>query len=185
MMIMTSSYECPYFRDFVFPVGGLREFRSGVKRANILLITRSPENLSPQQKEEYLKEINVNIPVFFTKVRYSDDLSQKEKTQNSSILENGFLLVTGIANADHLVIFLKNQYGAIDHLKFKDHHSYSIADGQMIHERAEGKIILTTEKDYAKLDGVLECKNLYFIKIELDFVFEEEQQIFNKIIKSV
>ena len=185
MMIMTSSYECPYFRDFVFPVGGLREFRSGVKRANILLITRSPENLSPQQKEEYLKEINVNIPVFFTKVRYSDVLSQKEKTQNSSILENGFLLVTGIANADHLVIFLKNQYGAFDHFKFKDHHSYSIADGQMIHERAGGKIILTTEKDYAKLDGVLECKNLYYIKIELDFVFEEEQQLFDKMIKSV
>ena len=185
MMIMTSSFERPYFRDFVFPVGGLREFRSGVKRANILLITRSPENLSPQQKKEFLKEINVQIPVFFTKVRYADVLSQKEKTQNSSILEVGFLLVTGIANADHLVAHLKNQYGEFDHLKFKDHHPYSIADGQVIQERAGKKIILTTEKDYAKLDEVLQNESLFYIKIELDFVFEEEHQLFNEMIKSV
>lgn len=185
LMIMTTSFECPYFRDFVFPVGELREFRSAVKRADLLLITRSPEDLSEDQKESYLKKINVNIPVFFSKICYADFLTQKNASIDLKILGEGFLLVTGIADPSHLIDHLKKQYKSFDHLKFKDHHQYSHADCSMISERAGEKIILTTEKDYAKLSQKLKSNKLYCLRIELDFVFDEERILFERTIKDL
>jgi tetraacyldisaccharide 4'-kinase len=186
MMIMTSSFQRPYFKDFVFPAGDLREFRSGVKRVDVLLVTRTPEDLSPAQKEVFLKNVNINVPVFFTKIRYSDYLTQNEKTLDSTVL-NGkdFILVTGIADTHHLVEHLEKQYGYFDHLKFQDHHTYSHADAERINDRARGKIIVTTEKDYAKLEKALDNNSLYCLRIELGFVFKEEQYLFEKMIKGL
>lgn len=100
-------------------------------------------------------------------------------------MENGFLLITGIADPSHLVGHLKNQYGTFDHLRFKDHHNYNQSDAIMIKEKAKGKIILTTEKDYAKLAQILTDENLYCIKIEQDFIFEEEQTLFVQMIQNL
>ena len=186
MMIMTSSFQRPYFKDFVFPAGDLREFRSGVKRADILLVTRTPEEFSIEQKEVFLKNIKINVPVFFTKIQYSKLLTQNGKTLDLTLLTGeDFLLVTGIADTHHLVEYLEKQYGSFDHLKFKDHHAYSLADAERINDRARGKIIVTTEKDYAKLEKVLDNNSLYCLRIELDFVFKEEQQFFEKMIKGL
>lgn len=186
MMIMTSSFQRPYFEDFIFPTGDLREFRSGVKRADVLLITRTPEDFSPAEKEVFLKKVNINVPVFFTNIRYSDYLTQNEKKLDSTVL-NGkdFILVTGIADIHHLVEHLEKQYGYFDHLKYKDHHAYSAADAKRINDRAGGKIIVTTEKDYAKLEKTLDNNSLYCLRIELGFVFKEEQYLFEKMIKGL
>ena len=186
MMIMTSSFQRPYFKDFIFPVGDLREFRSGVRRANVLLVTNSPEDLSTRQKETFLKKININIPVFFTKIRYTDVLTRSDKSIDSSVLTGEeFLLVTGIADTHHLITHLKKKYNAFDHIKFKDHHRYSVADAKMINDRAEKKLILTTEKDFVKLEKALNNPKLYCLRIELDFVFEEEQHLFEKMIRAL
>lgn len=184
-LIMTTAFDRPYFKDFIFPMGHLREFRSGVNRADLILVTRTPEDFTTDQKQLFLKKINKTIPVFFTKISYAHFLSQKEKAEDLKVLENGFLLVTGIADPRHLVGHLKNQYGTFDHLRFRDHHNYTQSDSKMIHERAEGKIILTTEKDYAKLAQIITDKNLYCLKIEQDFVFEEERILFDQMIQTV
>ena len=186
MMIMTSSFHRPYFKDFVFPAGDLREFRSGVSRADVLLVTRTPEDLSLRQKETFLKNIKINVPVFFTKIRYSEVIMRSDKSLDSSVLmDEDFLLVTGIADTQHLVAYLKKKYKTFDHIKFKDHHHYSPADVQMINDRAEKKLILTTEKDFAKLEKNLNNTKLYCLRIELDFVFEEEQHLFEKMIRAL
>ncbi len=186
LMIMTSSFQHPYFKDFIFPAGRLREFRSGVKRADILLITRAPEDLSLDQKQAFLKNININIPVFFTKIRYADVLIQKDKTIDSSVLsKEDFLLVTGIADTYHLTTHLKKLFGEFDHLEFRDHHTYTNSDANMINYRAREKIILTTEKDYGKLEQNLNNNKLYCLKIELEFVFEEERSLFDRMIRAI
>lgn len=183
IMIMTSSFQRPYFKDFIFPVGDLREFRSGIKRADVLLVTRTPEELSEEQKDAFLTNININVPVFFTKICYSDVLIQHDKTLDLTMLTgNPFLLVTGIADTHHLVGHLKKRYGTFDHLKFKDHNTYSSADAKRINDNAGEKIIVTTEKDYTKLEKVLDNNKLYYLRIELAFVFKEEQLLFEKMI---
>lgn len=186
LMIMTTSFQHPYFGDYIFPAGKLREFRSGVKRADILLITKAPEDLSVDQKETFLKNITVNVPVFFTKICYADVLTQHEKTIDSSVLfKDDFLLVTGIADTHHLITHLKKLYGEFEHLEFQDHHSYTPGDVRLINDRAGEKIILTTEKDFSKLAQNLKNNRLYCLTIELDFVFEEERSLFEKTIRAL
>ena len=55
----------------------------------------------------------------------------------------------------------------------------------MINERSGNKLILTTEKDYAKLEQKLNNNRLYCLTIELEFVFAEEQKLFEKMITEV
>ena len=137
-MIMTSSFQRPYFKDFIFPAGKLREFRSGVKRADVLLITRFTGGFVLGSKRNFLKNININVPVFFTKIRYADVLMRSDKSIDSSVLTGEeFLLVTGIADTHHLITHLKKKYKTFDHIKFKDHHHYTVVDAQMINDRAE------------------------------------------------
>ena len=94
-------------------------------------------------------------------------------------------MVTGIAVSHHLVAHLKKQYGEFEHLEFQDHHYYTPDDSLLINERAGEKIILTTEKDFAKLKKVLKNDRLYCITIELEFILEEERILFEKIITEV
>ena len=184
LMIMTSSFQQPFFNDFVFPTGRLREFRSGVKRADILLITRAPEDLSIEEKGAFLKKLDLKIPIFFTKICYSNFLTRYDKIIEASVLsKEDFLLVTGIVDTYHLVSHLKNQYREFDHLEFKDHHSYSSNDAQLINDCAGDKIVITTEKDFAKLNEILHNNRLYCLTIELDFVFEEERNLFDKMVR--
>ena len=55
----------------------------------------------------------------------------------------------------------------------------------MINDRAKKKLILTTEKDFVKLEKTLNNSKLFCLRIELDFVFKEEQHLFEKMIRAL
>jgi tetraacyldisaccharide 4'-kinase len=80
---------------------------------------------------------------------------------------------------------LTKHYGAFEHLKYHDHHAYSDSDVLKIEQQAGEKIILTTEKDFSKLAQKLPSDRLWCLKIELDFVFEEERRQFERILSDI
>ena len=53
--ILLCDFNAPYFHDFMLPTGNLREFRSGAKRADIVIVTKCPDKISNQQKEVFLQ----------------------------------------------------------------------------------------------------------------------------------
>ena len=52
----------------------------------------------------------------------------------------------------------------------------------MISSRAADKIIITTEKDYGRLSPLLDSDQLYYLKISLDFIFEQDRIDFDKMV---
>jgi tetraacyldisaccharide 4'-kinase len=50
--ILLSSYGDLYADDFMLPTGNLRESRSGANRANIVIVTKCPKDLSDQDQEQ-------------------------------------------------------------------------------------------------------------------------------------
>ena len=66
--ILLTTYNNPYFKDFVLPAGNLREPRSGAKRAHIIIVTKCPYNLSDQEKSSFVKRIK---PQFYFGNGYS------------------------------------------------------------------------------------------------------------------
>lgn len=177
--ILLTTYNNPYFEDYVLPSGNLREPRNGAVRANIIIVTKCPDTLSDAEKNRFLKCINPakNQHVFFSSIEYSDDLfSEKLKINLDSV--NNFTLVTGIANANPLVEFLKKKELKFEHLNYSDHHNFSAHD---ITELEKSTLIVTTEKDFMRLKQYESLKDkLFYLPIK---VRVNDETAINKLIK--
>jgi tetraacyldisaccharide 4'-kinase len=177
--ILLTTYNSPYFIDYVLPTGNLREPRSGAKRANIIIITKCPNTLSETEKSEFIKKIKPkeNQYVFFSEIVYSNDILSEE-TKKSIDSVNNFTLVTGIANANPLVDFLKKKDLQFEHLNYKDHHEFSQED---ILELDKQALIITTEKDFMRLKQYKCLKDkLFYLPIKAVI---NDEAVFNKLIK--
>tara|TARA_B100000963_G_scaffold351788_1_gene363952 strand:+ start:4822 stop:5886 length:1065 start_codon:yes stop_codon:yes gene_type:complete len=168
--ILLTKFEQPFYNDLIFPVGDLREPRIGYKRANIIIVTKCPDNLTNSEKENIINKIKPlnHQRIFFSKVDYEDILKGKRDIHISA-LKTDFLLVTGIADSLPLTRYLKSKKYKFNHLIFNDHHSYNQNDIRKILKLSQDKIILTTKKDYFKILSIHEIKNLYYIDITIDF----------------
>ncbi len=147
--ILLTTFNKPYFEDVVLPTGNLREPRKGANRANMIIVTKCPDNLSETEKNRFIKSINPNKNqnVFFSNIEYSNEIFSE--TSKKSIESVGyFTLVTGIANANPLVDFLNNKDAQFEHLNFNDHHEFSSDDISQLEKKA---LIITTEKDFMRL----------------------------------
>ena len=172
--ILLTKYNDLFVDDFLLPTGNLRESRSGAKRADVILITKCPANLDNIQQEKIKNKLKKYYKeIFFTTIFYADKLSGNKEISIDELTEHEVLLVTGIANPKPLTAFLTEKDIAFQHLKFPDHHYFSLTDIQTIQQKFEAinfskKIILTTEKDYVRLEKKL--KEISFISIETTFL---------------
>lgn len=177
--ILLTTYANPFYRDFVLPTGNLREPKKGVNRANIIVVTKCPENLLDDDKIQIVKRINPNEKqhVFFSSIKYSEEVISINKTVKLKELSS-FTLVTGIANSKPLVDFLNEKNLKFQHLNFKDHHEFS---KQEIESLKSKELIITTEKDFMRLKQYESLKEkLFYLPIE---VVIDNHQKFDNIIK--
>jgi tetraacyldisaccharide 4'-kinase len=179
LSILLSDYSNLYYDDYILPFGDLREPSSSSNRADIVIVTKCPNNLSSTKKLEIKSRLQLKISqkLFFSSINYSETVSLKNKKVDfKSFVTQKFTLITGLANSNHLVNYLSKNKCDFSHLKFKDHHNYKLKDLDTIDSNAN---ILTTEKDYAKLIDKFPERNIYFLPIKVEI---ESKQNFDKII---
>ncbi len=58
MNILLTEFNRPFTRDWLLPAGRLREWRYEYRRADIIIVTKCPEDLSAQQRQRMLLEID-------------------------------------------------------------------------------------------------------------------------------
>ncbi len=182
--ILLSTYQQEYYKDYMLPTGNLREPRKGAKRAQIIIITKCPPNLSEAAQLERIKAINPSPTqqVFFSTIDYMPELKGKESLSLEALQGKEIVLVTGIANPRPLLDYLKAKNIMVDHLDFPDHHSFSGKDIANITAKGKEKYIITTEKDYVRLKA--QIGNLYYVEIASKFL--KNASIFeNSILKYV
>ncbi|WP_369047739.1 tetraacyldisaccharide 4'-kinase [Tenacibaculum sp. UWU-22] len=185
--ILLTKYDDLYCDDLVLPSGNLRESKRGAKRANIIIVTKCPENLTEKQQEKIKNKLRVksNQQVFFTTILYDTKLKGAQELVLDQLKSYQVVLVTGIANPKPLEQYLQSLQISYQPMRFSDHHYFSDKDIEAIKERylkieASRKIILTTEKDYVRLEKKL--KNLSYIPIKTFFV--DDKNMFDTAIKS-
>lgn len=179
-------------KDFLLPGGNLRESKKGMNRADIIIVSKTPEFFSPMEKRHCREKIDPDKSkkVFFTYMKYGGLYSVVDDGKPSLFDKQYYaernyqvLVVTGIANADPLVDHLKKSFKHVEHISFGDHHSYNPVDVNKIVEAyhkmpGENKIVLTTEKDamrlmYPSLKEIYKQIPLFFISIEAWFHHDE------------
>ena len=173
--LLLTSYDKLYTQDFLLPVGSLRDIRSRARKAQIIIVTKCPE-LTQTEQEKIIQQLKPlpSQKLYFTTIAYSDRVYSHEDSQAlKDFIATPFTLVTGIANPTPLVDFLEKQGASFEHLAYSDHHHFSNRELEFLRQKGR---ILTTEKDYVRLEGAL--PTLYYLPIETQFL-NDQRLIFN------
>jgi tetraacyldisaccharide 4'-kinase len=143
----------PVRNDSMLPAGRLRDCLSSLHRADIIVITKCPTNMSQEEKQKHADKLKkYNKPVYFSHFEYEKaySLSDSGKLPFDS---SKLLAVSGIANPAVFFGQLATQYpeADIETIVFPDHHIFSDEDIRRILEKADSHTIVTTEKDSVRL----------------------------------
>lgn len=183
--LMLTDFGRPFYKDYVLPTGLLREPRQGARRADAVIVTKCPADLSAAQMADITKRIQrysrPDTLVFFSSFRYGKPVGIGRAAQPSKRV----LLLTGIANARPLLHHLvESGYEVVQHLDYPDHHSYTLADLEKLkalleQEQGNDLQIITTRKDAVKLtDQALAVYTsqlpVYYVPIEVYFLRQTE-----------
>ena len=187
--IIVTEYDELYSKDKLFPLGNLRESKTGAKRAEIIVITKCPKNISLEKKHEIRKnlKLNKNQKIFFSYIKYnklSNCLTGKFEDFRTN---EKYFLLTGIGNSKPLLQYLKSKKVNIYHFKYPDHHYFKKKELENLilkAKREQTKNLIITEKDFYRLNKVdvdllSSYFKLFYIKIEFDFI-NNEKLMFNK-----
>ena len=186
-LIVTTTYSEPFFRDNLLPAGRLRESPKQIKRAQIILINKCPDNISIKDQTLFLNKIKPLAcnRVYFTTIAYEKSVKNKLKSINLSSIKNSFLLITGIANPKYLVDYLNKRGLDFLHLKYPNHHNFKENEIKEIRRQQKGRKIITTEKDFGRLENYFTSNELFFIPIKLKFIGDGKENQFKTYLESL
>ncbi len=160
--ILLTDYSFPFNRDFVLPTGRLREFRSGKHRADVVIVTKCPNDISDREKQRVKNSLKLSksVDIYFSKVKYGAMIPFG--IEYDFKLPEKILLVTGIANPQPLKEHL-SKIGSVEMISFSDHHDFTSADILRIHKLFDTfaehkKCIITTSKDFVRLKNSIHEK---------------------------
>lgn len=190
--ILLTEYRNLYTRDLMFPAGDLRDVRASSRRAQILVVTKCPPDLSEADKNAIIRELNPTATqtVYFTCIEYGEPYHIFSR--HSKVLEADLdlLLITGIANPKPLKDYLTSRVHGYDMMRFADHHIFSSVDLADIKKQfarlpESNRMILTTEKDAVRLEkfgNELAHLPMYVIPIEHRFLFQESDRFHRQLL---
>ena len=174
-ILLTDCYR-PFYEDFILPAGRLRESKSGASRADVVVVTKCPEELSDEvmmQMEHTIRRY-ADRPVFFTHIRYGNPIPY---SRQDKVIRDNVIALSGISNPQPFLNFARNNFSVVRELTFGDHHDFTQSDVDKLErllKQYPQSSVLTTEKDKAKLASPefaeqVNRLSLFYIPIEVRF----------------
>lgn len=178
--IVLTAYGQLFTDDWLLPMGRLRDVVSRVQQADIVVVTKCPPDLSAAERERIVaqlqKKTRPQTPIVFATIAYSEQVySAAGESPLEVFIQQPFTLVTGIANPQPLLDFLKKKGADFQHIAFPDHHHFTDKELQQL----QGLRVLTTEKDYVRFEQSWE--GLYYLPIEMQFCTNEDTTKFGTV----
>lgn len=200
LSILLIDYNRPIDEDRMLPVGNLREPEFSKHRANFIIVSKCPANLKPIECRLLTHRFKVypHQKLFFTTFKYGlpvNVMDSKDVMTLKALKTSAVLLVSGIAEPEPLKDHLKKRAKSLNSLAYGDHHYYETKDIEKIRKEfeaiaSENKIIITTEKDATRMREIslfqtyFENK-IYYIPIEVEFLYDGKEQFDEKIMNYV
>ncbi len=186
--ILLTEFSRPLFYDNMLPHGNLREPIQALGRADMVVVTKCPEQIKPMESRIF----NKNLKTFpyqhlsFSKYAYGQLIPLfPDKTNFIPYLDwlnndDVIYAISGIGNPRPFIRYLKSYNSTVKISIFPDHHNFSQKDIDFIHKRfisldANNKFIVTTEKDAVRLMNLPNFPKelmpyIYYLPIEVDFL---------------
>ncbi|HEX2921328.1 MAG TPA: tetraacyldisaccharide 4'-kinase [Bacteroidales bacterium] len=201
LSILLIDFERPVNEDHMIPFGSLREYRHNIRRADIIIVTKTPPDLNPVQRRLDLDKIGrlSYQNVFFTSLKYKNPMpvfgNANLELEWNSFQGNGAVLVTGIANPKPLLRHLQRTFSEVKHLSYPDHYNFAASDipafGKALNElKTSDRYLITTEKDMIRLRELTDIpeelkKAFYYIPIGIEFLNDDNIQFDKQILDYV
>lgn len=146
--------------DRLLPAGRLREPMGGIRRADIVVVTKCPSGMSETDYASAARSLSLSTKqqLFFSQMEYmglEPVFPDEANTATAIRPDTNVLLVSGIANPLPIEVEVRRQSPHVTHLAWGDHHSFQPQDLKDINKTFASlptpRIFVTTEKDAARL----------------------------------
>ena len=168
----------------MLPAGRLREWPNNRKRADIIIVTKCPQNIKGDEMGRIVKQLSTSAEqkVFFSYIKYGVPyLMGGNSTLNLENLnrDDSIILLAGIASPVQIQNYIRQYSNNIELLEYGDHHNFSVSDLNRLEETvskccSKNRYIITTEKDAARLNSMNLAdhirQNIYVLPIEAAFI---------------
>ena len=184
LSILVTDYYKLFTNDWLLPYGLLREHITGRKRADIIVVTKTPRIFSPIVRKQLMEEIKPypGQLVCFSYINYLPFEPVYPETCDYSVnTENVYsiIMVTGIGNPGPMEEYIRRHCTDLELMEFADHHTFTSKELLQLKEKfkylpTRRKIIVTTEKDAKRLQSkeaveILGGLPVYYTPIAFDF----------------
>ena len=196
LSILLTDYANLYTDDFMLPYGTLREYRKNSKRADMVVVTKCPEDIQPDEYKSIAWKLKLrqHQQLFFSAFEYGQiypvfpEMIRKPMPEITSDI--AVLMFTGIVKPELMLNWLKKNTQKVKTRFYPDHHHFDKKDIAEIEkdfiDLQGDKLILTTEKDAARLKSNPHLtdkmkKNLYALPLEVKILNNEQDRFIQKI----
>lgn len=202
--VLLTEYNRPFRPDMPMPAGKLREFPCAARYADIVIVTKVPDNADiDESKWRYKLRLKSHQHLFFTRFRYEPLIPVTEVARKIDVQSlREIVVLTGIAHPkpliDHLCrdakfcVSTMEQFNVIKHYAFPDHHIYSEKEIQSIYNQhfnniEKQRILVTTEKDWMRLQSeqtinIVSLLPVFVVRVEVEFFTDTQRDTFNQIL---
>ncbi len=194
--IVLTPYSSPFSKDYLLPMGRLRESRAGAKRAEVVVVTKCPAELSQDEKNKFAQELapylNSEADLFFSSLSYGKpyQVSGPKQTDFTAVIA-----LAGLADNGPFLAYCKQQYAVIDSFSFSDHYAYKPEDATRIlevlgQEKGKNAVLLTTEKDAVKLKTLAATEmwskiSIFALPIQVALEANQEERLLQRLRKNL
>jgi len=198
MNILLTDYSNLYIHDLPLPSGRLRENKHAAKRADIIVVTKSPQVLSPLEFRRITDSLNPKPyqKVFFSYFKYKkmkplNQAAREIEDQKNKLQKHAVLLVSAIANPQSILLYLKRYAKELESINFPDHHFFKDKDYAKIERKmgellGQKKMIVMTEKDAVKFDSSkMQDVPVFALPIRVEFHQSQQEKFDHEIIEYV
>jgi tetraacyldisaccharide 4'-kinase len=164
----------PLHQEWILPAGRLREPRSALHRAGLVLLTRTEQSTHPVRAIQKFSQISIYPST--TKLLGFRQLGKQAGMQPSCI--DPVFAFAGIGNPDAFFTDLERwKVRVVGRKGFRDHHRYSMRELQELTadaQRLGAKALMTTEKDAQNLGAnVVSDLPLHLAVVSMEIPDEE------------
>jgi len=189
MNIVLTSYGRLMTDDRLLPLGRLRENLSGLKRADVIIVTKVLPGTTPEELIRVKKTLKISggQSIFFTGLIYGKPVPIFAREGRTVTRKTQVVLVTGIADPAPMIKYLSGIAAGVTHISFPDHHRFKVKDLEAISSAFDAidnddKLVITTEKDAVRLKEITNIADslrnaFHYLPVSVEFIENEDEFI--------
>lgn len=208
LSIVLVDYNRPTFKDYLLPLGRLRDLPERTGAADIIIVTKCPTYIDEAEKSRWAENLGIREydaqtcsgtrkngrkqSIFFTCIAYDTAKAVFPEGDSRYLYSKRLILFSGIANDAPLRNYLCGDYKIVKHFNFPDHHRFSRADMLSIRDAADTyptAVVMTTEKDCQR---VRDCRHvtgglkprMFHAPIKVEFLSDQDRETFRSAVIS-